>query len=476
MRVLLIRPPDLSLGKLKKVGGVVHPLNLVYLATYIAANHEVKILDLEVEKLGGHELSEQIRKINPDIVGITVVTAHYKNAVEISNIAKQLGKTVIWGGPHATVLPGKCLRNNVDLVVRGEGEFTFENVLEIISKNRIYDVHDLNSVKKELMSVRGISYKLNGTDEIHHNTARPLCENLDTLPIPNRRFLKLTKYKGQITPGITKPATQLLTSRGCPFQCTFCAAHIMHGKKYRVRSVENIMREIADISQLGYGHVSIDDDTFTLNSNRVSGFCDRLKEDYPDMTWNCDSRVTVTDDLLRKMKKAGCVKISFGVESGSQRILDVIKKGIKVPQIIRAFRAAKMAGIKTQAFMMIGHPSETKRDVTLSIKLINKICPDYLFLSISTPYPGTEQYDYMIRKGNLKKQDNWEGFGFFGDRINWDFDNFSGEEVVNLRNKIYRNYYLSPRYILSTLRHLNDLTELQYYLNGFLTLLNFAKR
>lgn len=470
MKILLIRPPDMALGKLKKIGGVIHPLNLVYLATYISTKHDVKILDMDVEPLGKENLEKYIQDYNPDIIGITVVTPHYKNAVEISTVAKKLGKIVVWGGPHATVIPENCLKNNVDIIIKGEGEFSFFETLEVIEKNKL----NLENAKNKLKNVKGISYKLN--NHIYHNEKRELCSELDTLPLPNRKMLELEKYNGEITPGITKRATQLFTSRGCPFQCTFCAAHLIQGRGYRMRSVSNIMKEVNDIYSLGFNHVSIDDDTFTLNRQRVVEFSEALKKDYPDFTWNCDSRVTVDYELLRLMKKGGCEKISFGVESGSQRILDVIKKGIKVNQVIDAFDAAKKAGIKTQAFMMIGHPTETKEDIDATIQLINKISPDYLFLSISTPYPGTELYEYMTKKGLLKSDDNWDKFGFFVDEIGWDFDNFTREEMVQFRNKIYRNYYLTPRYIFTRLKHLNNVQELKYYIKGFFTLLNFTKQ
>jgi len=461
MKIILIRPPNTSFGEFKKIGGMQHPINLVYLSTYLShADVEVEIMDLEVESQD--ELLNLKRK-NPDVVGITAVTPNMPSAAEIAEKAKDSGAKVILGGVHPTVMPEKSLcETSADIVIRGEGEITLKHVVERLRDN------------SDLRGVEGISYK---TEEgIFHNKPRAYVENLDTLPIPDRTLLKLGNYHGETSPGIPKKSTVMFTSRGCPFNCFFCSAHLIHGKNNRMRSIENLMKEVASIDELGFEHISIHDDTFTLSKKRVIQFCDAMRK-YPHITFDCLTRVDAIDEeMLAAMKNAGCIKIAYGVESGSPKVLKDMKKGITIDQILSAFRKTKKVGIKTEAFVMVGHLVETKKDFEMTIRLIKKIDPHMTAVSIVTPYPGIGLFDLYTRRGYLKEDTDWSDFIPFSKEIPWRTDYFTGEEIVKMRDQLLKKIYLSPVYIAKRIMDIRSFDDFKYCLKSGLAMLKFIKR
>lgn len=461
MKILFIRPPDVGLGKFKNLASAQHPINLVYLATYVKPFHSANILDLQANPMNKQELVLYIKDQNPDAIGITFMTCNFNSVKEITNMAKKLNKTVILGGPHPTILPEQTLQEiNADIIILGEGEITLKETLDALEKN------------KSLRNIKGLSYRKG--NKIIHNQKREYIQTLDDLKIPDRTMLDLKAYFGGSTPGITKNSTVMFTSRGCPFPCIFCSARLIHGRNYRMRSMDNIFEEINEIVSLGFKHITIDDDTFTLNQDRVSEFCDKIKS--YNITWDCDSRVGLPIKLLEKMKKSGCEKIAFGVESGSQRILDVIKKNINIEEITKTFQNVHKAGIKTQAFFMVGHPTENQQDIKLTLKLIKKIKPTWLFLSLVTPYPGTPLYEHMLKKGFVSKNADWSKFTFFGEKAVWRNECFTGEQLIKIRNSIYRKFYISPEYIFSSLLNVRTIKDMKYLMQGAKSLLSFLKK
>lgn len=459
MKVILVRPPDTALGEFKKIGGVQHPLNLVYLATFVSgADVEVEIIDMELEPAEIFNL----KKKNPDIVGITAMTPVMPSAADISEIAKDFGAMVILGGVHPTVLPEESLNEtSADIVVRGEGEITLKSVLA-----RLGDDSNLKGVK-------GISYKNDGG--IVHNGPRDCIKDIDTLPIPDRTFLKHDEYHGESSPGIPKKSTVMFTSRGCPHGCTFCSARLVQGRRYRMRSTENLLKEIESIERLGFEHITIEDDAFTLSKKRVLKFCDAMKK-YPDITFDCDTRVDSVDrEMLVAMKKAGFIKIAYGVESGSAKILKDIKKGITIKQVKDAFRMTKEVGINTEAFIMVGHLSETKEDFEMTENLIKKIDPHMIVVSVVTPYPGTELYETYKKRGYLKKDVKWDEFVLFSQEAPFRTDNFTGRDVIKMRDQLLRKFYVNPSYVAKRLMDIRSYDDFKYYVKSGLTVLKFIR-
>ncbi|MBI5183611.1 MAG: radical SAM protein [Nitrospinae bacterium] len=461
MKVILVRPPDISFGALKNVGGRHHPINSLYLASYLLKDDvEVEIMDLEVEP----DAISSLKDKRPDIIGISTMTPTMLTVVRIANVGKEIGAKVILGGAHATIMPEESLRETpADILIRGEGEETLREVV------RCLDNHS------DLKDVEGISYK---TDKgIFHNKPRPYIQDMDSLPIPDRTLLKLDKYSGASSVGISKRSTVLFSSRGCPFNCTFCAAHLTLGRKYRFRSIDSVMEEIESIDRLGFKHITINDDLFTLRKERVMEFCERMHK-YPHITFDCDSRVnTIDEEMLRAMKKAGCIKIAYGVESGSPSVLKHMNKGITIEQVIEAFKKTKEVGIITEAFIIVGYMTETKEDFDMSMKLLKKIDPHIMVVSMETPYPGTKLYDLYKEKGYLKEDISWDAFLAFSKKeIPWRSDHFTGKEILKLRNKMLRRFYLNPLYIAKRIMELKNFADFKYYFKSGLSVLKVVSR
>jgi radical SAM superfamily enzyme YgiQ (UPF0313 family) len=449
--IILVRVSDKSMPNFKKIGAVQTPMNLVYLATWLDQHgHIPEIVDLDVESLS--HLEEKLRCTPPYLVGITAMTPNIREAERICVLCHSLGVKTVLGGPHPTALPIQTLQDTgCDFVISGEGEKPLCELLRHIKENRPTD------------HIKGIAFLKNGSPVV--NEWYPLIP-LDELPLPDRRFLKLDLYRGETTPGVLGRAATLFTSRGCPYACTFCASKVINQQRIRFRSMEKIFEEIDDIVNLGFNHLTVDDDTFTLNSQRVFAFCSFLMSKHPWVSWDCDSRVdAINENLLTIMKGSHCEKIAFGVESGSPRILKSINKGIDLEQVRSAFRLTRKHKILTQAFFMIGFPDETPEDIEATEKLIYEIEPDLLFLAIVVPYPGTDIYEEMIRRG-LLTQLNWDSFVFFGESVPWCTEHFNGEDLVKIRKKMFLKFYFRPSYMFRKIRSIRSIREISYFIRG----------
>ncbi len=377
------------------------PLGLAYIAAVLRENDykDVNIIDLNVIN-NENKLEKIIEKKNPDIVGITFMTANIKEAENIASLVKKHNKdtTVITGGVHPSIMPQETLKNkNIDIVAIGEGEYTFLDIVNSIDK------------KKPLNKVKGIYYKNNGI--IKKTEPRKYIENLDELPYPARDLLPMNYYLSNIPEyPMIMPVTQLCVIRGCPFNCSFCqpTSKKMFGTKVRSRHPENILDEIEYlIKKYKLGAVNLNADTLTANKKWIYTFCDTIKERNLDFNWNNGTRVnTVTRDIIKKMSEAGCYFTQFGVESGSQRILDkIMNKGITIKQTKNAFKWCHEFGIITGANIMIGSPTETRYDLYLTYKLLKQIKPDIISAYVTNPLPGTYLYDYAKSKNLIKTND-----------------------------------------------------------------------
>jgi len=328
---------------------------------------------LRILKNINHPLWKEIQRVisyqSPDIVGISVTTAKYGSALNISHLVKIFDPKipVVWGGVHPTILPEETIKNkDVDIVVRGEGEYTFLDLIE--------NIDNLNDVL-------GITYKEN--DKIIHNPNRPLIQNLDELPFPARHLLL---EKENYPP---EAFGNIFASRGCPYNCIFCASHKVWTRKVRYRSPENVVDEIKYIQKtFKTHHFRFEDDSFTINKKWVYEICNLLIKEKLNIQWTTETRADiVTDDLIKKMKLAGCKNITIGVESGNEKILKKIKKGITIEQIKNANKILKQNGVGLSAFFMIGFPWETKREINNTISLMKELDPSIAVFSVATPYP-----------------------------------------------------------------------------------------
>lgn len=459
--IILIRPPS-QLGILTSIASNQHPINLLYIASSLIekGGYKVEIWDFEINNLTKEKIYNKISKIKPDIVGISCMTPLMISANEIAKSVKKASpKTeIVVGGSHPSALPIETLKEfkNFDIVIIGEGEETFLELANRISRG------------KSLKGVKGIAYRKN--KKIILEKPRPLTYNLDSIPFPARELLDLEAYRGAGRPGLSHRVmriTQIFTSRGCPYQCIFCATHITHPGRIRFRSVKNILEEIKECKEkLSINHFTIHDDTFNLIPERVKELCKGLKE--LGITWDCDTRVNMVDrESIKMMAMSGCIRIAFGVESGSPRILKLIKKGITIPEVINAFKWAKESGIQTSAYFMIcSHPSETIEEIRMTKRLIRKIEPDFANVGISCPYPGTELRKIMKEKHLFINEDKWENYAFYCKLPKWRTENFSPEQLVKIQAQMMRNFYLRPSYIFKHIRKIKSLNELIYWVKS----------
>lgn len=348
------------------------------------------------------DISRTIKNVNPDYIGIQMYTATFKSAQNIANIAKFLNSKIkiVVGGTHPSLDPEGTMRSGpYDYVVRGEGEYTFLDIVNEVEPSQI----------------KGLTFR-NKEGTIISNDDRLFIENLDMLPFPVREQIYIEKEK--IDSGA------IITSRGCPFKCAYCASPRIWQKKVRYRSVENILEELEYIKkQLNVPIVRFQDDTFTLNKNRAVEICEGILKRDLNIKWICDTRVDKLDkNLLCLMKKAGCIRIKIGVESGSDRILKSVKKGIVNEQIKRAVKIIKEVDIPLTIYLMIGFPDETDKEIEQTIHFAEEINADYNSLSIVAPYYGTQMYE------DLKKK----GFGF--DRQHWEYFFHQSREMIINKN------------------------------------------
>lgn len=458
MRILLVQPDSASQVN-KEYMSLQYPINLGYIAAVlIRAGHEVKMIDFNV--IERHELKNSIHNFNPSLVGVTSMTSSIYNAKDIINEVKAIDKKIytVLGGVHASALPLETIREirGLDFLVFGEGENTaLELVKELEGKNNF-------------KNVKGLVFKNKG--KIIKNRPRELIKDLSSIPLPARGLLPIGLYNKQhVSRGFSRreiKIVEIMTSRGCPNNCIFCAGHLNYGFRLRFRTYEDIVSEIQEcIDKYGVTHVSIEDDTFTLNRELVKRLCAFFKD--KNFSWNCNARVnTVNYEMLKMMSDSGCKKISFGIESGNVEMLKKMKKGISISQAINTIRAAKKAGIRyVECTFMIGaHIDETLDSVRDTEKLIYQLKPDFLALSVMCPFPGTEIYWMMKEKGYLQKNPDWSQYTLFGDVKRYEKLRYlTSDQMIFLQKKIMKEYYSSPRYVISQLKQLRTLNEMKYF-------------
>ena len=364
----------------------IQPMGLLYLAASLRrAGHRVRIVDGEVEQLDNATIARMIASEKPDLFGITATTAQANEAFGLAGAVKALcpDTFIVLGGAHAAALTEACLQEcpSLDAVAFGEGEVTIVELVE-----RLRD-------RAPLDGVDGVAYR--DGDEIVVNPARALVDDLDSLPFPAWDLIPMHKYVASTWfPNKVKQYTNIFTSRGCPYGCTFCGAKTTWTRKFRARSPENVVAEVQEVlDRFHIPNFFISDDLFTLNRKRVMAICELLLQRKLNVTWTCLSRVnTVDPEMLALMKKAGCYLISYGLESGSQRVLDQLDKGTTIEHGIKAVEMTKAAGIKVFGSFMIGSPGETAETVDETIRYIRRLDLDEIGLGVTTAYPGTDLF------------------------------------------------------------------------------------
>ena len=399
MKITFLNPPQTN-SKYKFLGVVAPSLGIGYMAAVLEENgYDVDVLDASALELTYDEIGEEILKRNPDIVSVSALTPTIGVALDSADKIKQVkpDTLVVLGGYHPTFEFKSVLQEeSVDIVVRGEGEYTLLDLVRTIENGG------------DLETVQGLAFKDKDDGSIVLTPDRQVIEDLDELPFPAFHLFPMEKYK---ILNITTNVATIITTRGCPMQCSFCSSAALHGNKLRRRSYTNVVDEIElRLKEENIDTIAFMDDTFTLSKKFVYDLCDEIKRRGLEFWWGCTTRVdTLNEELLQTMKDVGCMTLFIGVESADQQMLDKMNKNITVSKTENAFKLARKVGIRTIASCVIGMPEDTRESIRNTIDFVNKLDPNYALYSLATPYPGTRFYNKTFKQ-NLISIKDWSKY------------------------------------------------------------------
>ena len=337
-----------------------------------------------------NEVKNVIKEYQPDVIGVSVKSATYISSQNIAKIAKEVNPNIkiIFGGPHPTIAKKEIFNNPlIDFSVIAEGEVTIVELLEAIQKEKLPK------------DVKGIIFRHN--NEIIETPFREYINNLDTLPYPHE-IAKRTLHDYNKYP--VNSFKYVFASRGCPYNCHFCASKEIWSRTVRFRSVENVVNEIKGIRALGIKRLHFDDDTFGVNKKYIKALCKKIESEIPDIKWSCEIRADLIDDeIVLAMKKAGCETIQIGFESGNDKLLSLMGKDLTVNKILTACKIIKKQKVELQTFFLVGYPYETEDTLKDTVKMMKKSKSDKILYSVFTPYPHTALYSFCESKGLIKE-------------------------------------------------------------------------
>lgn len=439
-KILLIAPDFFSSYETKVRVGIqqVPPISLAVLgASLLSAGHLVDVLDLTVAEDKNKELKERL-KDEYEYIGITFLTPSFVDAIKIANMVKkkQPQAVLICGGPHVSSLPEETLRQSLfDIAVIGEGE---ETIVEIVNDN-------------DFGEIKGIYYKKD--KRIFKNPLRPLLPNLDESPLPAWHLYDLEEYHSPRVVCRRNPVGAMETSRGCPFGCVYCNKSVF-GKVFRTKSPERVVYEMEYMLRCGFREIFVYDDGFSIDMARAKRICDLIIKKDLRFPWTLHNGIRidkVDGELLKKLKKAGCYKISFGVETGNSRVLEEIQKGTTLIQARRVFKLAEKAGVETIGFFMFGLPGDTEKTMRETIDFAKELDPDYPKASITIPLPATPMFEKLHRAGAIKTY-NWREYNQQTTTEIYRHPNLKWETIYEYYSKFYKELYFRPKYIWKRIR------------------------
>lgn len=470
MKVLLIFPPLTNNRKLN-ITSVLPPLGISTIAAVLEeCGHELRLLDinfLNSKKIYWEKvLAGSVNTFKPDIIGITCPTPAVVNVINIVKIIKTQDSNIliVVGGPHASVLPKGLLEMcaDIDFVVIGEGEYTFKELISCIDN------------KKSLKDIQGIAYR-DASGKIIITEKRPYIDNLDVIPLPARHLLPPLEEYYFVGHCYNKlPVTSMITSRGCPHYCSFCTQGVF-GHHYRARSAESVVSEMEYlVRRYKIKTLMIMDDTFTADKERVYSICELIIKKNLDVSWLCYADIKdMNKDLLVEMKKAGCFQLYYGIESGTQRILDLMNKKITIEQIYSVIKDTKRAGLEVRGQFILGYPTETLKDIERTISFAKRLDIDYAEFGVLVPLPGSSVYNWAESEKKIKFNSNsdfdvfQEGTGIFM-YPNSSFSALTREELEEYIKMAYRSFYLRFRYIFKRILRIRNFTDVRRNIEGFI--------
>ncbi len=450
MKILLLNPPTLDSkayireGRCNQEQGAWStlwpPITLATAGAMLASHgHQVEILDCAAQDISRSDLLNRIHKGNYGLVAWSTATPSIRSDLALADEIRELStdaKTAVLG-IHVTARADSCLKQTrfLDVVIRNEPEASLAALADGLDQGG------------DLAHIPGISYKA-GDARVCHNPPRPLIRDLDTLPFPAWHLLDLERYK---LPLIGEKFLMLSPVRGCPFPCTFCTARTYYGKGLRRRSAPKMADEIVhDMNSFGITHFFIWADTFTADRNYVMAFCREIRERGLNIRWTCNSRVdTVDQEILETMAEAGCWMISYGIESGSQKVLNETGKRITLNQSREAVNMANHAGIRVAGHFVLGFPGETRETLRQTLNFALSLDVEVAQFYCAVPFPGSPLYEQASVHGWIEGKDFEE---FRQDHAVMELPGLPPALVNDFRKKAYLRFYLRPARLLHLLR------------------------
>lgn len=446
-RVMFVEPPptvDWQPDSGLSTGGRRHPstsvtgeqvysyYNLSAAAVLREQGHEVFYIHCQTEGISLKDLEEKISAISPHFLVIMVEHISLSASLETAKIAGRMGIRIIFVGPMATAFDDQMIGSGADYIVRGEWDWTLNNLVTALAADA------------ELSTVKGVSYKNNGP--LVRNENAELIDDLDKLPMPAYDLVDFSKFWESIF--LYRPTATVVSSRGCPYECIFCSfPQTIFSREFRVQSPERVLAEAKYLKEkFGVKAIRYDDDTFDVDNKRTRRICELFIKEKLGLKWMIQSRPNLmTEEIARMLKKAGCHLVVFGIETSDDDILKKIKKGTTKTDMVKGFNNARKAGLEIFNCIMLGFYWDTKESIERTYKFACDLNAEFTEFSIPIPLPGTEYYEFLKDK-NCFRSSKWEDFNSFHS-ANQDLPNFNNEYINEKIRKCYRYYYLRPKYL-----------------------------
>jgi anaerobic magnesium-protoporphyrin IX monomethyl ester cyclase len=438
-------------------GTLYYPIWLSYATGLLEkAGNDVKLVDAPAKNFDLSYILKDVAKYNPEVVVVDTSFTSLKNDLNVASTIKKIltSATIVGVGPPASQFPQRMLSEGFDIVARYEYDWTLAELLEVIEEGT------------SLESVDGISYK-NSNQRVINNRDRILStgKDLDKLPFVSETYSKHLGIRDYYLSSSLFPEVQIMASRGCPHQCSFCSwPQTFTGRVYRKRSISNVLNELIWIKQnlKAVKEVVFEDDTFGLGGSWIAKFCRKIIDEKIDIAWNCQVRAGTSLQTLKLMAKAGCRLVIVGFESAEQKILNNVCKGTTISQLTKMATDVRKSGIQLHADFVFGLPGETRETILKTIKFIKKIRPDIVQLSVATPFPGTDFYNYLKNHSYLKIENVDNYLDEKGNqRCIIDYPWLKSGEIEQLVDQALKQYYFSFSYIPTFLRQMTRKNRLE---------------
>ena len=494
--ILLVNPPSPDggiwirsqhrVGRRSRENMIWPQVSLAQMGALLVPTYSIKIIDAVAEKMDWPEFTALLERYHPKYYFTQVTAPTLENDMYGTFLARSRGAVSIAFGTHVTAIPMETMRAypSLDYILRGEPDLTLRDLIDhlenkiderpevvrnLFSKENGYRFSfDLDG-KVNLAGIRGLVWREG--NKITVNPTRPFIEDLNDLPIPLHELLPLQKYR---MPSIKGPFTFIVSSRGCPGGCTFCIKHLSYQYSVRLRSPEKIMEELWVLKKLGINNIHMYSDLFTVSREQVVELCKLMIEQNINIKWMCNSRVDFVDqEMLDLMGKAGCWLISWGIESGSEKILKNVHKGITTEKVARALNWSKKAGIMNWGYFIIGLPGETEESIQETISFAKKLPLDIALFHVAAPYPGTPFFFEVVEKGWFRPGTRWEQVDMDKGTV-LDYPQISSERLQYWQKKAFWQWAFRPKPLFTYLKMvLSDVSTIKSAISVGLQHLNW---